>query len=81
MQASEVMNWLFWQMGSAPYLGGGFRHFYAYAPEKIKYCIDRFAMEAKRQLDVFDKHSPAMNISLAMITQSPIWRYGRGTEL
>jgi len=52
---AEVMNWLFWQMGSAPYLGGGFGHFYAYAPEKIKYCIDRFAMESKRQLDVLDK--------------------------
>ncbi len=52
---AEVMNWLFWQMGSAPYLGGGFGHFYAYAPEKIKYCIDRFAMETKRQLDVLDK--------------------------
>lgn len=52
----QCMNWLFWQMGSAPYLGGGFGHFYAYAPVKIKYCIDRFAMEVKRQLDVLDKH-------------------------
>ena len=52
---TETMNWLFWQMGSAPYLGGGFGHFYAYAPVKIKYCIDRFAMEVKRQLDVLDK--------------------------
>jgi len=52
----ECFNWLFWQMGSAPYLGGGFGHFYAYAPVKIKYAIDRFAMEAKRQLDVLDKH-------------------------
>ncbi len=51
----ETLNWLFWQMGSAPYLGGGFGHFYAYAPVKIKYCIDRFSMEAKRQLDVLDK--------------------------
>lgn len=51
----EVMNWLFWQMGSAPYLGGGFGHFYAYAPEKFEYPIDRFSMEAKRQLDVLDK--------------------------
>ena len=50
------MSWLFWQMGSAPYLGGGFGHFYAYAPEKIEYCIDRFAMEVKRQLDVLDQH-------------------------
>ncbi|MEP1328579.1 glutathione-dependent disulfide-bond oxidoreductase [Pseudophaeobacter sp.] len=52
---TEVMNWLFWQMGSAPYLGGGFGHFYAYAPEKWEYPIDRFAMEAKRQLDVLDR--------------------------
>jgi GSH-dependent disulfide-bond oxidoreductase len=53
---TECLNWLFWQMGAAPYLGGGFGHFYAYAPESIKYCIDRFAMEAKRQLDVLDRH-------------------------
>ena len=53
---TEAMNWLFWQMGSAPYLGGGFGHFYAYAPFKIEYCIDRFSMEVKRQLDVLDKH-------------------------
>jgi len=53
---AECMSWLFWQMGSAPYLGGGFGHFYAYAPEKIAYCIDRFSMEVKRQLDVLDKH-------------------------
>jgi len=52
---TEVMNWLFWQMGSAPYLGGGFGHFYSYAPEKFEYPIDRFAMETKRQLDVLDK--------------------------
>ncbi|MEM7544208.1 MAG: glutathione-dependent disulfide-bond oxidoreductase [Pseudomonadota bacterium] len=51
----KCMNWLFWQMGSAPYLGGGFGHFYAYAPMKIEYCIDRFAMETKRQLDVLDR--------------------------
>lgn len=54
-QRTEVLNWLFWQMGSAPYLGGGFGHFYAYAPVKIKYAIDRFSMEAKRQLDVLDR--------------------------
>ena len=53
---TECLSWLFWQMGSAPYLGGGFGHFYAYAPEKIEYCIDRFAMEAKRQLDVLNRH-------------------------
>ena len=52
---TECLNWLFWQMGSAPYLGGGFGHFYAYAPMKIEYAIDRFAMEAKRQLDVLDR--------------------------
>ncbi len=51
----RVMNWLFWQMGSAPFLGGGFGHFYAYAPEKFEYPIDRYAMESKRQLDVLDK--------------------------
>jgi GSH-dependent disulfide-bond oxidoreductase len=53
---AECMNWLFWQMGSAPFLGGGFGHFYAYAPEKIEYAIDRFAMEVKRQLDVLDRN-------------------------
>lgn len=52
---AEVLSWLFWQMGSAPYLGGGFGHFYAYAPFKIEYAIDRFAMEVKRQLDVLDR--------------------------
>jgi GST-like protein len=52
---AECLSWLFWQMGSAPYLGGGFGHFYAYAPEKIEYAIDRFTMEVKRQLDVLDR--------------------------
>jgi len=52
---AECFSWLFWQMGSAPYLGGGFGHFYAYAPTKIEYAIDRFAMEVKRQLDVLDR--------------------------
>jgi GST-like protein len=52
---TEALNWLFWQMGSAPYLGGGFGHFYAYAPIKIEYAIDRFAMETKRQLDVLNR--------------------------
>ena len=52
---AETLSWLFWQMGSAPYLGGGFGHFYAYAPIKIEYAIDRFAMEVKRQLDVLDR--------------------------
>ncbi|NLC21886.1 MAG: glutathione-dependent disulfide-bond oxidoreductase [Halomonadaceae bacterium] len=54
-QRTETLNWLFWQMGSAPYLGGGFGHFYAYAPYKMEYPIDRFAMEAKRQLDVLER--------------------------
>jgi GST-like protein len=52
---AECLSWLFWQMGSAPYLGGGFGHFYAYAPTKIEYAIDRSAMETKRQLDVLDR--------------------------
>ncbi len=52
---AQTLNWLFWQMGSAPYLGGGFGHFYAYAPEKFEYPINRFTMETKRQLDVLDK--------------------------
>jgi GSH-dependent disulfide-bond oxidoreductase len=52
---AEALSWLFWQMGSGPYLGGGFGHFYAYAPTKIKYAIDRFTMEVKRQLDVLDR--------------------------
>ena len=52
---TECLSWLFWQMGSAPYLGGGFGHFYAYAPMKIEYCIDRFTMETKRQLDVLEQ--------------------------
>jgi GSH-dependent disulfide-bond oxidoreductase len=52
---TECLNWLFWQMGSAPYVGGGFGHFYAYAPMKIEYAIDRFAMEVKRQFDVLDR--------------------------
>lgn len=53
---AECLSWLFWQMGSAPYLGGGFGHFYAYAPIKIEYCINRFTMEVKRQLDVLDRN-------------------------
>jgi GST-like protein len=52
---AECLSWLFWQMGSGPFIGGGFGHFYAYAPEKIEYAIDRYAMETKRQLDVLDK--------------------------
>ncbi|MCG8414757.1 MAG: glutathione-dependent disulfide-bond oxidoreductase [Pseudomonadales bacterium] len=56
MARVECLNWLFWQMGAAPYLGGGFGHFYVYAPLKIEYCIDRYTMETKRQLDVLDRH-------------------------
>ncbi len=56
VQRTECLNWLFWQMGSAPYLGGGFGHFYAYAPYKMQYPIDRFTMEVKRQLDVLNRH-------------------------
>src|SRR5262249_52370550 len=52
---AECLSWLFWQMGAAPFLGGGFGHFYAYAPEKLEYPIDRYAMEVKRQLDVLDR--------------------------
>src|SRR5690606_32078010 len=52
---AETLSWLFWQMGSAPFLGGGFGHFYAYAPFKIEYAIDRYAMETKRQMDVLDR--------------------------
>jgi GSH-dependent disulfide-bond oxidoreductase len=55
-QRAQALNWLFWQMGSGPFLGGGFGHFYAYAPEKIEYAINRFAMEVKRQLDVLNRH-------------------------
>lgn len=55
-ERTECLSWLFWQMGSAPYLGGGFGHFYRYAPFKIEYCIDRYTMEVKRQLDVLDRH-------------------------
>ena len=54
-ERTECLSWLFWQMGSTPYLGGGFGHFYAYAPEKFQYPIDRYAMETKRQLDVLDR--------------------------
>ena len=53
---AQCLSWLFWQMGSAPYLGGGFGHFYSYAPEKLEYPINRFAMEVKRQMDVLDRH-------------------------
>ncbi|CAA2137067.1 glutathione-dependent disulfide-bond oxidoreductase [Hyphomicrobium sp. ghe19] len=73
---AECLSWLFWQMGSAPYLGGGFGHFYSYAPTKIEYAIDRFAMEVKRQLDVLD-HRLANNAYVAgneyTIADMAIW--------
>jgi GST-like protein len=73
---AECMSWLFWQMGSAPYLGGGFGHFYAYAPFKIEYAIDRFAMEVKRQLDVLDRRlaeSPYLAGDAYTIADMAVW--------
>jgi GST-like protein len=73
---TACMSWLFWQMGSAPYLGGGFGHFYKYAPIKIEYCIDRFTMEVKRQLDVLDRHLAANQFMCAneyTIADIAIW--------
>ena len=76
-ERAETMNWLFWLHGSAPYLGGGFGHFYAYAPEKYEYPINRFAMEAKRQLDVLDRnlakrqYLAGNNYSIADIATAP----------
>jgi len=73
---AECLSWLFWQMGSAPYLGGGFGHFYAYAPTKIEYAIDRFAMEAKRQLDVLDRRlaeSPYLGGQDYSIADIAVW--------
>ncbi|WP_105374794.1 glutathione-dependent disulfide-bond oxidoreductase [Neorhizobium huautlense] len=78
---TETLNWLFWQMGSAPFLGGGFGHFYAYAPMKIKYAIDRYAMEVKRQMDVLNRHlanNEFMAGSEYTIADMAIWPwYGR----
>jgi len=80
---TETMNWLFWQMGSAPFLGGGFGHFFAYAPMHIKYAIDRYAMEAKRQMDVLDRHladNQFMAGSEYSIADMAIWPwYGKVT--
>ena len=73
---TETLNWLFWQMGAAPYLGGGFGHFYAYAPEKIEYAINRFTMEAKRQLDVLDRRlaeSPYLAGEYYSIADIAVW--------
>src|SRR5450759_3976325 len=73
---AETFSWLFWQMGSAPYLGGGFGHFYAYAPTKIEYAIDRFAMEVKRQMDVLNRRlaeSPYVGGDEYTIADMAIW--------
>lgn len=73
---AECLSWLFWQMGSAPFLGGGFGHFYAYAPTKIEYAIDRYAMEVKRQLDVLDRRlaeSPYLAGDEYTIADMAVW--------
>ena len=78
---AECLSWLFWQMGSAPYLGGGFGHFYAYAPTKIQYAIDRFAMETKRQLDVLDRRlaeSPYLAGPAYTIADIAVWPWYGG---
>ena len=78
---AETLSWLFWQMGSAPYLGGGFGHFYAYAPTKIEYAIDRFAMETKRQLDVLDRRlaeSPYLGGEDYTIADIAVWPWYGG---
>jgi GST-like protein len=75
-QRAECLSWLFWQMGSAPFLGGGFGHFYAYAPSKIEYAIDRYAMEVKRQLDVLDRRlaeSPYLAGDAYTIADMAVW--------
>ena len=75
---AQCLSWLFWQMGSAPYLGGGFGHFYAYAPIKIEYAIDRFAMEVKRQLDVLDRRlaeSPYLAGDDYTIADMAVWSW------
>jgi GST-like protein len=81
---AECLSWLFWQMGSAPYLGGGFGHFYAYAPLKIEYAINRFAMEVKRELDVLDKRladSPYVGGDDYTIADIAIWPWYGGLVL
>ena len=81
---TECLSWLFWQMGSAPYLGGGFGHFYAYAPEKIEYCIDRFTMETKRQFDVLDQHLASNRFMVGdayTIADIAIWPWYAGVAL
>jgi len=81
---TEALNWLFWQMGSAPFLGGGFGHFYAYAAEKLEYPINRYAMEVKRQLDVLDRHlsgSAFMAGAEYSIADMAIWPWYGGLAL
>ena len=81
---AECLSWLFWQMGSAPYLGGGFGHFYAYAPAKMEYAIDRFAMEAKRQMDVLDRRlgeSEHLAGSELTIADMAVWPWYGGLAL
>lgn len=84
-QRAEVLSWVFWQMASAPYLGGGFGHFFAYSPMRIEYCIDRFTMEVKRQLDVLDRrlaeseYLAGMEYTLADIAVWP-W-YGEALDI
>ena len=78
---AECLSWLFWQMGSAPYLGGGFGHFYAYAPMKIEYAINRFAMEVKRQMDVLDRRlaeSPYLGGDDYTIADMAVWPWYGG---
>ena len=80
----ECLSWLFWQMGSAPYVGGGFGHFYNYAPTKIEYCIDRFTMETKRQLDVLDRQladQPYISGDAYTIADIAIWPWYGGLVL
>ncbi len=81
---TECLSWLFWQMGSAPYLGGGFGHFYSYAPTKIEYCIDRFTMEVKRQLDVLNQHLESHSFMVGdqySIADIAIWPWYGGVVL
>jgi len=76
---AECLAWLNWLMGSAPFLGGGFGHFYAYAPSKFEYPIDRYAMEVKRQLDVLDRRLAEVPYLAGTTTRLPTWRSGPGT--
>ena len=80
-ERAECLSWLFWQMGSAPYLGGGFGHFYAYAPAKYEYAINRFAMETKRQLDVLDRRlaeTPYLGGDKYTIADMAVWPWYGG---